>query len=143
MRKINRCLNNQITKLCQHALKIEAINEIVQPLLPESVKGHCHVGSFTNSCLKLVIDNPNWATELRYCLPEIRDTLRREAKLYQLSSIKLEVAVPNEPIKKGRVRSVKLSDVAKQTIQSEANHIDDLALKEALLKLARLDEDGE
>lgn len=91
MRHITRCLNSRLAEICQRAIKIEELNEKINRYIPENLRGHCHVGSFTNSCLVLITNDPVWATQLRYALPELRDKLRSEAGIHQLASIKVTV----------------------------------------------------
>lgn len=91
MRRINSCLNDKLTKICERTLQLEALQEKVMLYLPQESRAHCQVGSFNQGQLLLVVDAAVWATELRYLLPTLRDQLRREG-LYQLVSIKLIVA---------------------------------------------------
>lgn len=117
-------------------MQLEMLNQMVQKHLPASMVNHCQVGSFRLGCLRLIVTDPIWASELRYSLPDLRDTLRSEAGLYQLSSIKIDVALVNEPEKQRKIRSISLSDKARNIIASDAQGIKDDALKKALLKLA-------
>ena len=71
--------------------KDEELNAKINQYLPEELREQCTVGSFNNCCLVLVLRNPEWALQLRYSLPELRDTLRRDAGLHQLASIKITV----------------------------------------------------
>ncbi len=96
MRHITRCLNPRLAAICQHAIKLEELNEKIYGYLPETLREHCHVGSFTNSCLVLITNDPVWATQLRFTLPELRDKLRSEAGIHQLAFIK--VIVGTEPV---------------------------------------------
>ncbi|MDP3706335.1 MAG: DUF721 domain-containing protein [Legionellaceae bacterium] len=93
MRHITRCLNPKLTEICLHAIKLEEVSAILLSYLPDNLKDHCRVGSFRNGCLTLVTHDPVWASQIRYTLPELRDTLRSEAKLYQLASIKITIDV--------------------------------------------------
>ena len=95
MRHITRCLNPQLASICQRAIKLEELNAKIYDYLPENLRERCHVGSFTNSCLVLVTNDPVWATQLRYALPELRDKLRSEAGIHQLASIKVTVIMQN------------------------------------------------
>lgn len=92
MRHITRCSNVILTEICQQAIKLEALTAKIKPYLPEALREDCTVGSFNNGCLTLVITNPMWAVQLRYSLPELRDTLRKEAGIHQLASIKIHMA---------------------------------------------------
>jgi len=93
MRHISRCFSNKLTEICAHATKLEEINLTLIDYLPNNLREHCHVGSFRNGCLILVTADSVWASQLRYILPDLRDKLRTEAKLYQLASIKIIIDV--------------------------------------------------
>lgn len=90
MRRINRCLNKQLIDLCQRSLVIDNLNNQLKDYLPKTLINHCTIASFNRGCL-LIVTNNIWATELRYCLPQLRDNLRSKAGLYQLSSIKIQI----------------------------------------------------
>jgi hypothetical protein len=91
MRPINLCFNKQIIDICQRAAELEALNIRVKTYLPENLREFCSVGSFEKGCLILTTPDAVWATQLRYALPNLRDLLRKEAGLYQLSAIKVIV----------------------------------------------------
>ena len=91
MRKISHCLNPALTSICKRAIELESLTVMIQAYLPEHCRGACSVGSFNKGCLTLVLNDPKWASELRYRLPELRDQLRQNQGLYQLGSIKLGI----------------------------------------------------
>ncbi|WP_058523352.1 DUF721 domain-containing protein [Legionella birminghamensis] len=88
-------MNKQLAEICLKSAEIDKLNTEVKKYLPEHLSPHCQVGSFSRGTLTLHIHNPAWATELRYCLPDLRDSLRRESGLYQLASVKIAVASEN------------------------------------------------
>ncbi len=118
MRHITRCLNPKLTEICLHAIKLEEVSAILLRYLPDNLSDHCRVGSFRNGCLILVTHDPVWASQIRYSLPELRDTLRSEAKLYQLASIKITIdAAPSSD----RVMLIPTSTPATQKLGKHAN----------------------
>ncbi|WP_133130390.1 DciA family protein [Legionella yabuuchiae] len=139
IRPINRCLNAKLVEICNHAMKLETVNQIIKSYLPSSMKDYCSVGSFNNGCLKLILTEQIFASELRYSLPNLRDTLRREAGLFQLASIKLEIAVLDNTQEKKRKQKLSISENARQAIVNQADMIEHQDLKEAFYKLADKD----
>ena len=137
MRSISQCLNKNLSDICKKSIQIEALNLIIKKYIPDHIQPFCHVGSFTSGCLKLVLFNPNFGTELRYFLPELRDQLRGQEKLYQLSNIKIVIAQPDEPLKKTNGKNKKLSDEVLEGIKQDAEMFENGSLKDALLKLAK------
>ncbi|MFC3908965.1 DciA family protein [Legionella dresdenensis] len=138
MRRINRCLNRQMLELCQRAIQLDELNDSLIGYLPEHIHAHCRVASFNKGTLLIAVTDAIWATELRYLTPELRDRLRKEAGLYQLGSIKIEVAATSlttpHTHKKPPQRTLSA------TAEEELLNISELCtfdpLKQALQKLA-------
>lgn len=138
MRRINRCLNPRLIDICQRTRQLEELNTAIAHFLPPTLKEYCHVGSFNKGCLIIVVKDPAWGSQLRYILPELRDKLRAEAGLYQLSSIKISIdAGSMEPtiLKKTNKRS--LSTKTLEGMVSSADQCDYAPLKKALNQLAK------
>lgn len=137
MRSIRNCLNRQLRDLCQKSLELEELSNQVEALLPTALAKICKVGSFTKGCLTLTTNDAVWATQLRYFLPELRDKLRKDAGMYQLSSIKVTVITPEIRHKKTKnVSKTILSEKTKANIISESQQCSYHPLKKALLRLA-------
>lgn len=144
MRAISRCLNKQLADLCQRSVQLEELSGKVTQLLPANLASVCHVGSFNKGCLVLTTTNAAWASQLRYAIPELRDRLRKEAGMYQLSSIKVNISDSPDPYKKpDHVKNHELSEKAKATIISESQHCTYQPLQKALLHLANGEEHGD
>lgn len=141
MRKINRCLNKQLADLCKKSIELEELSHKVSQFLPDNLASACHVGSFTNSTLVLATENAAAATHLRYVLPELRDKLRSEGKMYQLRAIKLSVLAPTgfdyDTHEKTNTGKAELSDKAKANIIAESEQCTYEPLKKALLNLTK------
>jgi hypothetical protein len=137
MRSISRCLNKQLIEICQRSVQLEELTNKVRQLLPECLAEECHVGSFNKGCLVLSTNNAAWASQLRYALPELRDKLRTELGLYQLSSIKVNVIEPTVSYENSvQPKKHALSEKAKATIISESQNCSYEPLQRALLHLA-------
>lgn len=137
MRTINRCLNKQLAELCQHSIQLEELTRKLVQLLPEELAGQCTVSSFNKGCLLLSTPNAAWASQVRYVIPELRDKLRIEAGMYQLSSIKVIVVEPvaqYEPLVPQK--KYRLSEKAKASIISESQQCSYEPLQKALFNLA-------
>lgn len=141
MRLIKTCFNRQLADLCKRSFQLEELSEKVERLLPEALKAHCRVGSFEKGCLTLITSHAGWASQLRYAIPELRDTLRKDAGMYQLSSIQISIGdliiETPPPIERPKHQ---LSEDAKATIVSESQSCNYQPLKKALLHLAHGDE---
>lgn len=141
MRSISRCLNKQLAELCHRSVKLEELSNKIKHLLPPELASECHVGSFNKGCLVLTTPDAAWASQLRYALPDLRDRLRKEAGMYQLTSIKVNVVEPVDQYKKPvQSKSFELSAKAKATIISESHQCAYQPLQKAWFHLAHGEE---
>ena len=138
MQRISQCLNTKLAEIYKRALAIDHLNETIIQYLPENLRDHFTIGSFSNGNLVLITTNPIWASQLRYHLPDLRDTLRKDAGLYQLASIKINIAADAifPTIEKSTPRFLPLSANARETILSSSEQCDYDPLKTALKHLA-------
>lgn len=146
MRRINRCLNKQILTLCQQSIQLDELNLKLTQFLPTNLAEHCRAGSFSKGCLLLVISKPAIATELRYFLPTLRDALRTEAGLYQLSSIKIQINAEQYPQNKSSGSSKakpELSSNARDAVRNAGELCSWPPLKDILFRLANGKKDGD
>lgn len=138
MQPITHCLNKQLLEICQQASVLEDLNRKINGLLPENIREHCTVGSFKKGCLVLVLSETTFATELRYFLPTLRDSLRKNAGLHQLVSIKVEIMADLYPKDKAvgdTVVKPQLSANAQESIKAAADLCSYEPLKEVLQRL--------
>ncbi len=137
MRHVSRCLNGNLLAICQKSMQIEELNNKLMGLLPPTLQPYCHVGSFTNGCLTLVVMDAIWASQLRYLLPELRDNLRSKGGLYQLGSIKLSIAAEQkmDPIR--TTPKLELSEFARDVIHTASELCDYTPLQEAMRHLSK------
>ena len=139
MRRINRCLNTRLIQICQRTVQLEELTSKLNNYLPASLREHCHVGSFNKGCLIIVASNPAWASQLRYSLPELRDKLRIEAGVYQLSSIKVTIASVEATHSIKHPNAPSLSTKARDAITAGGDQCSYLPLKQALHHLASIE----
>lgn len=139
MRTIKHCLNKQLIDICQRSIQLEELSNKVSQLLPQNLATECQVGSFNKGCLILTTSNAAWASQLRYALPELRDALRKEAGMYQLTSIKINVidTIYQPKVTPKNLGTPPLSEKAKTTIINESQHCSYQPLQRALLNLAQ------
>ena len=143
MRRINRCLNTKLQELCQRAIQLETLNKELCKHVPDSLKNHCRVGSFTTGCLTLIVSDAVWASQLRYFLPELRDKLRSETGLYQLVTIKVVVQQEILSVAPKKKNAATLSPKARDIIRSSSTQFQYKPLEEAWLRIAFHDADDE
>ena len=76
MKPISQCLNKRLVELCKGAISWEVANEKILEHIPETLRPHVFVFRFQAGNLTLGVQDPVWATPLRYMLPGLRDALR-------------------------------------------------------------------
>ncbi|MBA2648406.1 MAG: DUF721 domain-containing protein [Legionella sp.] len=138
MRPIKYCLNKQLVNLCQRSFQLEDLQEKISQLLPQELAHTCQVSSFDKGCLILTTRDASWASLLRYAMYDLRDKLRKEAGLYQLLSIKVNLIEPlQEYVNKPQAQLNQIiSTKAKAQIIENSKQCTYLPLKQALLHLA-------
>jgi len=140
MRQITQCFNTPLASIYKQASQLETLTTLVQRHLGNNTNEpvRCKVSRFANGCLTLAVEDPVWATQLRYELPTLRDKLRQEG-LHQLTSIRINLlpATPAAKPPKKKSRDVCISTEAKRNIRESATHCSYAPLKEALERLSK------
>lgn len=140
MRKITQCFNTPLASIYKQASQLDTLTTLVQRHLKknESDTVPCTVSRFTNGCLVLAVDDPVWATQLRYELPNLRDKLR-QGGLHQLTSIRINLlpATPEAKSPQKKSRDACISNNAKRNIRESAKHCSYAPLQEALERLSK------
>ena len=80
-------LNNIFNKLRQ----LESFQKLWLTFVPENLRAYTKVANYRDDSLVIAVASAAWATELRFILPQMLQTLRMEGKIYQLRSISFYV----------------------------------------------------
>jgi hypothetical protein len=83
----------ELGNLLTHLEQLNALNAVIQSLLPEQFKGGCRVENVSGACLTLSVNNASLVTLLRYEIPNLLTALRKEPKWAGIASIKCHVAI--------------------------------------------------
>jgi len=89
-------LGDILTKLMDKRLsprqaKFEAITELWQQLLPANLCQHCKIVDMSNAELKVSVDSPSYANELRWCSSELLSQLQQRCPRARIKKIKFTV----------------------------------------------------
>ena len=137
MLRISHCLNDKILSMCQKSVQLDDLEYKLRQYLPDVLKEKCKVGGLNKGCLLLVVDDIIWATPLRFLIPELRDNLRKQAQLHQLSSIKIQLNTTSVVPKKAfKITTQTLSASARETLTKAAQNCAHAPLKKALERLS-------
>lgn len=136
MRRIRQCLNAKLAEIYQQAMILDELSTKVVNRLPEQLRAYFSVGSFNHGCLVLITQDPVWASQLRYHLPELRDRLRKDEGIYQLASIKISVSASGILQPTTRLKKIPpLSTKARETILASSEQCNYTPLRKALEQL--------
>lgn len=141
MRQITKCFDSKLAILYKEAVALETLTQRVKHHLSGGKKSKyntipCSVSRFHQGTMTLCVEDPVWATSLRYELPSLRDKLRQEG-LHHLTSIRICMTPANKSaLVKKKKREVTLSHQAKETIKQSAEFCSYEPLKEALMRLS-------
>lgn len=91
MLHISKCFNKNVSDIQTQGEKCRDLEKIITNYLPIEIRSAVTIASFNNGCLILNVNDSVWASQLRFMLPELRDYLRKENNLYQLSNIKITI----------------------------------------------------
>ena len=118
-----------------HAQRLGHLQRLLESQLQPAARAHCHVASWREGTLTLVVTDGHWATRLRYQQKRLQRQLVAFKEFANLTRVSLKV---QPAISRGAVvvQPRDLSSVAAQTLSEAAEGITDPKLKAALERLA-------
>ncbi|MGY2170210.1 DUF721 domain-containing protein [Pseudomonas gingeri] len=118
-----------------HAQHLAHLQRLVESQLQPAAREHCHVASWREGSLLLIVTDGHWATRLRYQQKRLQRQLQAFDVFIGLNRILFKVQPPT--VQQGAVgHTMDLSINAAQTIQETADGISDPNLRAALERLA-------
>ncbi|MGO1273417.1 MAG: DUF721 domain-containing protein [Pseudomonas helleri] len=118
-----------------HAKRLAHLQRLLESQLQPAAREHCHVASWREGSLLLIVTDGHWATRLRYQQKRLQRQLQAFDEFASLTRILFKVQPPTVQAKVGG-HTHDLSVDAGQTIQATAEGISDPALRAALERLA-------
>lgn len=118
-----------------HAQRITHLQQLLDSQLQPAAREHCHVASWRDGCLLLIVTDGHWATRLRYQQRRLHRQLQALEEFANLSKILFKVQ-PRSGANRAGNRTIHLSERAAQNIQASAEGISDPKLRAALERLA-------
>ena len=121
--------------LLNQAERIEHLQRLLESQLQPAAREHCHVASWKEGTLLLVVTDGHWATRLRYQQKRLQHQLQAMEAFANLSRIQFKVQPPLVPAKRAG-QGPELTETAALSIRGSAEGISDPKLKAALERLA-------
>lgn len=125
-----------LQSLFSEVQRIEHLQGYLLPLLPPAAHEHCHVASYRDGRLLIVVSNAHWATRIRYLERRLLRSLLNYPEFSQISRIFVRVQ-PQAPSNVPTRPAPQLSESAAEQLNEAAKGIRDPALRGALERLAR------
>lgn len=125
-----------LKSLLQQIQQLAQLQYLLESQLQPAARGHCHVASWREGCLLLIVTDSQWATRLRYQQRRLQRQLQTLDIFKGLTKILFKVQPPIQT-RRSSSRMIKLSPAAAESIQTAAEGIDDPRLRAALERLAR------
>ncbi|RMQ43676.1 hypothetical protein ALQ04_02928 [Pseudomonas cichorii] len=119
----------------RHAERLSHLQRLLESQLQPAAREHCHVASWREGSLLLIVTDGHWATRLRYQQKRLQRQLVAFNEFANLTRIVFKVQPPTVP--RGAVgHTIDLSTAAAESIQATADGISDPKLRAALERLA-------
>lgn len=138
---------HSLNQLVERALALQPLLEEVQHHLGEELGPHCQAIAYQDNVLTLLIPSANWATRIRFCLPDLLSTLRKEMRWCALKSLKIKIQSPapstpapslNAPPSQVRHMSKETSAALQALAEQLNNEPNNTPLKKSLNRLSKL-----
>jgi len=135
--QINNLLGrSQYSRLVSQTRILTALETLLQQLLPEPLKAHCHLLAIRDETLVLAADSPVWAARLRFHAPQLVKQLKR-SQTVKLRTVRIRVRPPERKVPTERRKAtIHRSIKSTAALQQVAQTVSDPGLKTALLRLA-------
>ena len=121
--------------LLNQAERLEHLQRLLESQLQPAAREHCHVASWRDGTLLLVVTDGHWATRLRYQQKRLLAALQAMEAFGNLRRILYKVQPPLVPAKRGG-HAAELSNSAAESLRDTAEGITDPKLRAALERLA-------
>lgn len=118
-----------------HAQRLGHLQRLLESQLQPAAREHCHVASWREGNLLLIVTDGHWATRLRYQQKRLQRQLLAFDEFASLTRILFKVQPATVP-QGATGHTMDLSTVAAESIQATADGIADPKLRAALERLA-------
>lgn len=125
-----------LQRLVARAQSVERLQQLVNQYLQPAVREHCHVATYHDNTLTLIVTDGQWATRLRYQQKRLLVQLQQSLDLRDLQRIQFKVRPPMQAAK-AAARNIDFSEQTGQDIHASAQAISDPVLRAALERLAK------
>ncbi len=123
---------NRLFRQAQAVIRLEAL---LNPLLPELLRGKFKVANIQSDALVLITESAALATRFRFSQGEILAILAKTPGFQRIKQIRVKIR-PNRHFRPRQKKALHISRENAQLLVEEAGHTQDDNLRKVLLKLA-------
>ena len=130
--------NSILRQLFRKAGDHQKLSLLVKGLLEEPLRSHIQLAAIRDGKLILIADSSAWAAKLRYRVPDLHKQIAQSKDFADIQTIRVKVARSSQmraPLKSRK--ALPISEFSAGRLERQAESIDDLALRGALLRLAK------
>jgi len=129
----------QLRTLLSKVDELKQLNDQFSRHLDPELAKHCQAIKVDRDCLIVLVDNSNWATRLRFYIPDLLPKLKTYLPLQNLKAICSKVRPDYKSVKSQRRirRPIPLSKQAAEMMLETAKNIKDKELSKVLERIAR------
>nr|WP_314489110.1 DciA family protein [uncultured Pseudomonas sp.] len=124
-----------LRRLLSQAERIAHLQRLLESQLQPAARAHCHIASWRDGVLLLIVTDGHWATRLRYQQKRLQRQLQALEAFANLNRILFKVQPPLVPARR-QGQGPELSSDAAESIRGSAEGIVDPKLRAALERLA-------
>ncbi len=132
--------NTRFRDLLTRVKRLEAIQQLVYKHIDPNLAKFIQVASYEDGCLKFVTSSATWATPLRYAFPQLIQILKSYPQLRHLQRCDCQIRPPDKA-PTPPTPPPNLSAQTRDLLHTAASGIMNEALRDALKRLARNDDD--
>ncbi len=130
--------NPTLRKLFRHAAGHHSASMRVKSLLAEPLRSHIQLAVIRGDTVVLTADSSAWAAKMRYQVPDLHRQMAKISDFSEIRTIRVKVtkssSAQQQPLPR---KALPISAPAASELQRRALSVDDPALKDALLRLAK------
>lgn len=128
---------SHLNKLIVKARYIESLQTLIDANLDPMLAKHCQVANFREGKLTLLVDTQSHAHLIRFCLPELKNTLIKKQALRELTGIKVKVTQKDYVRPAKQIAAQVLSTDNAELLQKTSETISHTRLAKVLARISR------
>jgi hypothetical protein len=94
--KIFKESKNELATLVHKVQRLQQLNQYLANILDSQLSKHCQIANFENEVLTLVTDSADWATQIRYKIPDLIEQLKDTPAFQDLKTIRCIISPVSE-----------------------------------------------